>query len=217
MRHATLLALSLLLVVGPVSAQETPHRKSGLWELTRTSTYTENQPRHTKLCIAQASDNALRQVAEGMRGETCKTDKLTRDGDKLQVDATCTLRTSTATTHAVITGNFDSAYTIESKSTYNPPLAGQAKGQAVLSAKWTGPCPAGMQPGEMILNNGKLADSEGNVEEAMPKRGGAGDKKKGVPGAPGSQTAAGANRVAPTPKPNNPPPPVPGNQPAPSQ
>jgi len=161
MRQTLLIILSLLLTAGPTFAQEAPKRKSGLWDITRTSTYTEDQPHHMRLCVDEASDNALLQLAEGMRGEACGTDKLSRDGDNLVVDATCKLRASTSQTHAVITGKFDSGYTIQSKSTYKPPLAGKAEGHAVLVAKWTGPCLAGQRPGETIMENGARVDSSG--------------------------------------------------------
>ena len=146
MRQTSLLILALLLTADVAFAQEAPKRKSGLWDITRTSTYTEDRPGHAQLCVDEASDNALRQLAEGMRGESCTTDKLSRDGDNLVVNATCKLRTSTSRTHAVITGKLHSEYTIRSKSTYEPPLAGKAEGHAVLVAKWTGPCAAASTP-----------------------------------------------------------------------
>jgi uncharacterized protein DUF3617 len=170
MRQTSLLILALLLTAGLALAQEAPKRKSGLWDITRTSTYTEDRPSHMKLCVDAASDNALRQLAEGMRGESCTTDKLSRDGDNLVVEATCKLSASTSRTHAVISGNFDSGYTIQSKSTYKPPLAGKAEGHALLVAKWTGPCPAGQRPGEAIMDNGAKLDSDGIVQSPRVKK-----------------------------------------------
>jgi hypothetical protein len=169
MRQALLLLLSLLLAVDLAQAQDAPKRKSGLWEITRTSTYTEEQPRRIQLCVDEASDNALQQLAEGMRGEACATEKVSREGDNLVVDATCRLRSSTSKTHAVISGKFDSTYTVQSKSTYNPPLAGKATGHAVLVGKWTGPCPAGQRPGDEILNNGAKVTSSGEAQAPKVK------------------------------------------------
>jgi hypothetical protein len=169
MRHIPLFILAMLLIVDLAWAQEVPKRKSGLWEITRTSTYTEDQPRRVQLCVDQATDDALHQLAEGMRGEVCTTDKVSHDGDKLVVDATCKLRTSTAKTHAVITGQFNSGYTVQSQSTYKPPLAGKATGHATLVAKWTGPCAAGQKAGDEILNNGATADSNGVVHAPKVK------------------------------------------------
>src|SRR5271166_513079 len=101
MRPAIVVFPALPFSAEPAWAQEIPKRKSGLWEITRTSTYTENQPRRIGVCVDEASDNALLQLAEGMRGETCTTSKLSHEGDKLVVEATCQLRSSTSQTHAV--------------------------------------------------------------------------------------------------------------------
>jgi hypothetical protein len=180
MRNCTLLCLTLLLTVGSALAQDAPKRKSGLWEITRTTSRTEDQPRKDTLCVDEAKDNALWQLAEGTRGEFCKTDKLSRSGDKLVVDATCKVRRSTAKTHAVITGKFDSAYKIESKSSYNPPLGTEAQGHATLEGKWTGPCPAGQRAGDLVLASGaktnlfddqKAADAaaDAKAKGVMPK------------------------------------------------
>lgn len=160
MRQAMLFLITLFLAAGVALAQEVPKRKSGLWEITRTSTRTADKPRISQMCIDEATDNPLLQLAEGMRSETCTTDKISRDGDKLVVDSTCSLRrgSSASKTRAVITGKFDSAYKIESKSTYDPPLVGQKEGRAVLEAKWTGACKAGQRPGDVMLPNGQTVN-----------------------------------------------------------
>jgi hypothetical protein len=178
MRKAPLLFFIVLLGVGCVSAQELPKRKSGQWEITRTSMRTEDQPRTMQLCVDGATDNAFLQLAEGERHESCKTDKLIRDGDRLVVDATCQVRHAISKTHAVITGKFDSAYRVESKSTYNPPLFGAAQGHAVLVAKWTGPCPAGQRPGDMIMPSGLKVNIN---DEAQAMKDKADAKAKGIP------------------------------------
>ncbi len=155
MRQAFLLFLALSFAAGAGASEDKFQRKSGLWEVKRSSTRTEEQTRVYQMCIDQASDNALRQLVGGMRSERCETSKVAREGDKLVVDAMCKVaQTSNATTHAVITGKFDSAYKIESKSTFDPPLRGKAEGNAVLDAKWTGPCKPDQRPGDVILPNG---------------------------------------------------------------
>ena len=133
-----------------------------------------------------------------MRGEVCKTNKLSHDGDKLVVDATCTLRASTAQTHALISGNFDSAYTVESKSIYTPPLAGTATGHARLAAKWTGPCPPGLRPGETLLDTGAKIDASGVVHPppvVKEAKAPGSDKNKAKHGS----TAAGQKNTVPAP------------------
>jgi hypothetical protein len=181
MRNITLLFLALLLAVSSALAQETPKRKSGLWEITRTTTRTDDKPNKDTLCADEKADNALWQLAEGARKEVCKADKVSRNGDKLVVDATCRVHDSTSKTHAVISGKFDSAYKIESKSSWEPPLGSMAQGHATIEGKWVGPCPAGQRPGDLIMANGVKTNLYDAVHAA---RNAADAKAKGVMPAP---------------------------------
>jgi hypothetical protein len=77
-----------------------------------------------------------------------------------------------AMTHAVITGKFDSAYKIESKSTYDPPMRGKDEGSAVLEARWLGACKSDQRPGDYILSNGlklRASDPEKAAEDKAAK------------------------------------------------
>jgi len=172
MRQAILLFLPLILAASFAQAQDVPKRKSGLWEVKRTTARTEGKERIVQMCIDQASDNAFRHLAEGMRSENCKTEKVRRDGDRLLVDAVCNLGRAQiiATTHAVVTGRFDSAYKIESKSTYEPPMRGKTEGSAVLEARWLGACKPDQRPGDYILANGvKLRVTDTEEDKAVAK------------------------------------------------
>jgi hypothetical protein len=193
MQRWILLFILPCFVAGAAQAQDKYQRKSGLWEVKRVASRTEDQERVYQICVDQASDNALRQLAGGMRSERCETAKAVREGDKLVVDATCTVaKSSKATTHAVITGKFDTAYKVESKSTFDPPLKGKTEGTAVLEAKWTGACKANQKPGDVILPNGtkvsSLNDEPAPAEKSSDKQRGSG-KQRGTYTAPSNPPA----------------------------
>jgi hypothetical protein len=57
------------------------------------------------------------------------------DGGKLVMDSVCKIGNTTATSHAVMSGDFSSAYRMESKSSYSPPLMGRAEGTTVMEAQ----------------------------------------------------------------------------------
>src|SRR5712671_1250684 len=57
-----------------------------------------------------------------------------------------------ATSHAVITGSFDSAYTMTVTSESDALPGG--KMTMTIAAKWLGPCTADQKPGDMIMGNG---------------------------------------------------------------
>jgi len=203
MQRTILVLLSAALAAGAVhAAEEKYQRKSGLWELKRTSTRTGDQVRTYQVCVDQASDDALRQLAGGMRSERCETSKVVREGDKVLVDAVCKgSRTSTETTHAVITGSLDSAYRVDSKVTYDPPVRGKSEGSTVVDARWTGPCKANMKAGDVILPNGTKVSSLTEEPKPAPKPRAEGARKRrggyAPAGTPGPTPPAAVPPAAP--------------------
>ncbi|MGE5142349.1 MAG: DUF3617 domain-containing protein [Acidobacteriota bacterium] len=173
MQRTILVLLCAALAAGAAhAAEEKYQRKSGLWELKRTSTRSGDAARTYQVCVDQASDDVLRQLAGGMRSERCETSKVVREGDKVLVDAECKgSGTSTETTHSVITGKLDSAYRIESKVAYDPPVRGQKEGSTVMEAKWTGACKPNMKAGDVILPNGTKVSSLSETPKQRPAAG----------------------------------------------
>jgi hypothetical protein len=153
---ACLLCLLAGAVTGPAFALDFPARKPGLWEI-QTGDGTSKGPAgaHTmQQCIDAASDKAMRDMGQGMGKDMCSKQELRADGGKLVMDSVCKIGNTTATSHAVLSGDFNTAYRMESKSSYNPPLMGRAEGASVMEAKWVGPCKADQKPGDMVMSNG---------------------------------------------------------------
>ncbi len=176
-------AVTFMLVTSLVSATITcaadmPTRKSGLWEMQMSSahgTFTMQQ------CVDQASDDLMRRQAEsgptmpghagpGSKGK-CSTQDVRREGDKFMMDSVCQLEGSTATTHAVVTGAFDSGYRMESKTTFDPPMRGMRENTMTVEAKWLGPCKPGQRPGDMsIPGMPGMPSGMPNIQEMMKRR-----------------------------------------------
>lgn len=134
-----------------------PQRKSGLWEMTTQAETTragKGGPMTMQMCIDQKSDTQWVQMGSGMQKDTCSKQDYKIEKSQITVDSICKVGQSTATTKTVITGNYDSAYRVESQSTYEPPMAGRKEGKVVMDVKWLGPCKAGQRPGDMIMPNG---------------------------------------------------------------
>jgi hypothetical protein len=200
MQRILLVLLAMVFATGAAQAQDKFQRKSGLWEVKRTASRTQDQVRTYGMCIDQSSDNALRQLTGGMRSERCETSKTAREGDRLIVDATCKVSTTTATTHAVITGKFDTAYKIESKATFNPPLRGEKEGTTVIEAKWTGACKPDQKPGDVIMPNGsKINVATQDTPAAKAPRDKAKKRGGGVYVPPPDSGAAGRTPAVPPP------------------
>ena len=155
------------IAAGSAFAIDYPARKPGLWEI-QTGDATGKGAGHTvQQCIDAASDKALRDMGQGMGKDMCAKQDLRIESGKLVMDSVCKIGTTTATSHAVMTGDFSSTYRMESKSTYNPPLMGRTEGTSVMEAKWVGPCKPGQKPGDMVMSNGMTM----NVLDMMGARG----------------------------------------------
>jgi hypothetical protein len=103
----------------------------------------------------------------------CSKHDVQKSATTTTIDAVCTVAGKTRTTHIVIAGSFDSAYTMT--------VTGQTEGQpagapATLSAKWLGPCTADQKPGDMIMPNGMKMNIQSmqNMQKGMVPPGAAG-------------------------------------------
>jgi hypothetical protein len=149
-----LIATSILVLVcaTPVRADDLPSRKPGLWEV-KTSVESRNAP---ALVIQQCIDATTDQMMQSSTGpysqEVCSKRNVQKSKDSITIDSTCALAGKIATAHSVVTGSFDSAYTmtVTSQSEGTP----GDKMTMTMAAKWLGPCTGDQKPGDMILGTG---------------------------------------------------------------
>jgi len=142
------------------SAQDMPKRKSGLWEISMTSSAA---PAATKSaggikmtqCVDQSRDDAFRQLGHQMERESkCTRTNMQRGPGSMSFESTCDFAGTKMMSKSKITGDFDSAYRMEMTTRYDPPLMGKAEGSMVVEAKWLGACKPGQRPGDMTMPNG---------------------------------------------------------------
>jgi Protein of unknown function (DUF3617) len=136
----------------PVSAAELPSRKPGLWQV-KTSIESSNAPsRVIQQCIDAATDQMLQSSAGPFAPAACPERDVQRSENSITIDSICTVGGKTATAHSVITGSFDSAYTMTVTS-QSPDIPG-GKMVMTMEAKWLGPCTEDQKPGDVVLGNG---------------------------------------------------------------
>ena len=93
-----------------------PPRKAGLWEL-KMSIEGRSMPMQAfQHCIDAATDKAMNDLGGGMRAEQCSKQDMQRSGNTLTVDSVCNIGGATTTSRAVVTGDFNSAYTVKVSS-----------------------------------------------------------------------------------------------------
>jgi Protein of unknown function (DUF3617) len=138
----------LVIAAVPAFAAELPNRKAGLWEIT---TDAGSQAIKIQQCVDAATDHAMQARGGAAPQGDCSKRDVQKSGNTTTIDSVCTFAGKTRTSHVVITGSFDSGYTM----TVTGQTEGQPAGRTVtLSAKWLGPCAADQRPGDMIMPNG---------------------------------------------------------------
>ena len=154
-----------LLISSIAHADDFPKRKSGLWSITVSSPVGAGH--EIKQCVDQASDAFMEQMYKDM-GKLCSKKDLVKTGDGYTIDSDCNLGPTHVVSHGTITGDFNSSYTVQTKSTYDPAMMGMKEGGSTVVAKWMGECQAGQKPGDMILPNGKTMNIQ-NMRPPAPK------------------------------------------------
>jgi hypothetical protein len=119
-------------------------RKPGLWLVTRTIG-PAGAPMTSRMCVDAATDAAAKD---------CSKNDVKIDGKQITIDAVCTAVGTQMTTHSVTTFTGDTAFHTDITVHYQPPMMGESDATMTQDGKWTGACPADMQPGDMIGASG---------------------------------------------------------------
>ena len=175
-RRVCLIA-GLLVAAAPAWALDLPTRKAGLWEMTMEFQGHSKLPMQTmKQCTDAASDKLMTYNFGGAAEKNCQKQDIKNTGGTITIDSVCSFGGNTSTSHAVVSGDFNSAYAVDvvSKREGAAPSGQRAYGEShmKIAAKWVGPCAAGQKPGDVVMSNGRTM----NVLD-MQKMGGASPRK----------------------------------------
>ena len=174
-----------LIFAAPAAAADLPARKPGLWEL-KMAFEGGNLPAQTaEHCIDAETDKLMSATGGSVVQEMCSKPDIQKTGDTITVDSTCKIGPYATSSHAVITGDFNSAYTVKVVSKQEgPAIPGMSPERTMtIDAKWAGACKADQKPGDMIMAGRKL-----NVRDLQ--------NLPAMPGAPARPGCAGAEEVA---------------------
>jgi hypothetical protein len=164
MRSIAVAWILALLCAVPALGAEALSRKPGLWEV-KTSIENSGAPAGLiRQCVDAETDQMLQSSAGPFNPTACPQRNVQRLAETTTIDFACTVGGKPATAHSVVTGSFDSAYTMTVKSESEALPGG--KMSMTMEAKWLGPCLADQKPGDIVLSNGLKI----NVPE-MQKRG----------------------------------------------
>ncbi|MCW5692115.1 MAG: DUF3617 family protein [Pseudolabrys sp.] len=171
MRHLSAVAFAILAAT-PALALDMPARKAGLWELKMDFVGRELPGQTMKQCIDAATDKLMNQAYGGASKEACAKEDVSNAGGVMTIDSVCKFGPATVTSHAVVSGSFDSAYSVDVQSTREggPPMPGGGKSHMKIAAKWLGPCAAGQKPGDIVMPNGMTMNVLDMAPPGAPRR-----------------------------------------------
>ena len=159
-RRLAVLAAGFVIGVSPAFALDMPARKPGLWELKMAFENSRIPERTMQQCVDAATDKLMNTGFGGGAQENCSKQDTQHVGSALVIDSTCTFGPATTTSHAVVTGSFDSAYSVDVTSTRQgapaPGMAPTGSTHMKMEAKWLGPCAADQKPGDVITDGRKM-------------------------------------------------------------
>ena len=144
-----MVAVSGLLFATQAEATDAPARKPGLWEV---KTAIEGQGRSVTVqqCIDAATDQMLQSSAGPFSAQFCTKREVKPSDNGMTIDSRCDFKGKAANAHAVVTGSFDSAYTM----TVTAEGGDLPAVKMTSEAKWIGACAADQHPGDVIMANG---------------------------------------------------------------
>lgn len=142
-------------------AADAPSLKEGFWSIHSVST---EQPSGKKrevtrsICRSRAYDDYVRERAKKIP-PTCKIVTDSTSGGTTVMETECTVQETTVHGKTTTTITSETAVHSETHTTYTPPLAGMTEMTMVMDQTYTGACPEGVEPGDMIGPDGKKVAS----------------------------------------------------------
>jgi hypothetical protein len=149
------LGAGLLAASAAASAEDLPLRKAGLWEMKITKVGGPVPEMTMQHCTDQTTDKEMNNSVSPLAKQICTRQDVQKTATGFVTDSVCSVAGVTMTTHAEISGDFNSGYTVTStthsdKGPTGKPLDATTK----IEAKWKGDCQPGQRPGDIVMPGG---------------------------------------------------------------
>ncbi len=158
----------ILLLATPVFALDYPAIKQGLWKMTTTG---DGQPGGSaQFCMGDKASlddivNRTKKMMQGMCGEA----EIKKVGNTYVTKNECDFGISKVLVESVSSGDFNSEYTVKTKSTTSHVTTGSKTSNSVNHSKYLGDCLSGMKAGDMIMPDGQKVNVDEMTKNAMER------------------------------------------------
>jgi hypothetical protein len=143
---------------GPISPDNLPHRKPGLWRQTMAMEGVDRQMPATEFCIDPASEAKMSLMGQQMSRDKCQPPQFSRNLDgSLSFSSACDFEGGgKMTSKGTISGDFNASYKVAIDSTTSGGPAGmEGDHKMTITATWEGPCAPGQKGGDVMLPGGQ--------------------------------------------------------------
>lgn len=149
-----------------------PQRKPGLWShAIQSAGMTQNM----KICLDEDTEAKMTVWGQAASKEMCAKQTFTRTAGGWSFSSECDMgEGGKVVSTGSATGDFNSSYVVKASSTTTGASMPQANGthDMTLTAKWEGPCPAGMKGGDVKVQIPGGPEMTINMEQMTAMSGG---------------------------------------------
>lgn len=142
-----------------------PPRAPGQWEMSIKNEGATAGPQIIRMCLDAETDKELNSKFGGMASSLCSKQEQRKEGEALILDSECRIGDMRSESHTVVTGDFNSAYTMKTEvkmsgnnmtqGLRNAAPQGPTAMATTIEAKRTGECAASFKPGDIDLGQGR--------------------------------------------------------------
>src|SRR4051794_7009771 len=172
------LALPLLALwpANKVAAVELAGRKAGLWGMKVQGVGSPVPDMTMQHCTDETTDKTMNDTVSPAAKDMCSKQDIQKTATGYVSDSVCGVAGMSITSHAEITGDFNSAYTVKSTShSERGPSGVPRDSTTTIEAKWLGACKPDQKPGDIVMPGGMkmnvmdLEKLKAMVPKAPPK------------------------------------------------
>jgi hypothetical protein len=167
------LALLALLPANDAAAVELPVRKAGLWEMKVQRTGSPAPDMTMQHCTDETTDKEMSTAFSPVGKDVCSKQDIQKTATGYVSDSVCGIAGMSIASHAEITGDFNSAYTVKSTShSERGPTGAPRDSTTTIEAKWLGACKPDQKAGDIMMPGGmkmNVKDME-KLKAMIPKQ-----------------------------------------------
>jgi len=162
---ATSPAPAVAAAAGPLTPDQLPHQKPGLWRTTMAVEGVSRPMPATEMCLDAATEARMAVWSKSARDGKCSTNQFTRNPDgSISFKTACALGPGgNRVDSGTIVGDFNAAYKVSIDSTTTGAAVPSINGEHRMSiaATWVGACAPGQKGGDVIMPDGRTMNMGG--------------------------------------------------------